>query len=286
MSDDYVFSHFTFDPDKREPWRNAYSGPIRMEGIFMMLCLEGCLEFDINLNPCLLHAGSFMCANPGSILEMKDVHGNTPIEGYGLFVSSEFLADINFDLNVMSSLPVSTPERGNRVFSLNTGEAATLTKYFDLLHYNSLNEQANSLSRPIARNLIAALSYEMIQIMLRHAEQTVEPRQQTSRRAGYVHSFLRLVHKHHRTERSVAFYAGKLFISPKYLSLVVKEHTGRSAAQIIDSFVILEAKSLLRFSGKNIQQVAYELNFPNQSSFGKYFKHLAGMSPSEYQKSN
>ena len=53
---------------------------------------------------------------------------------------------------------------------------------------------------------------------------------------------------------------------------------------MIDEFVILEAKNLLRFSGKNIQQIAYELNFPNQSSFGKYFKHLTGMSPSEYQR--
>ncbi|WP_290101184.1 helix-turn-helix domain-containing protein, partial [Duncaniella muris] len=52
-----------------------------------------------------------------------------------------------------------------------------------------------------------------------------------------------------------------------------------------DDYVILEAKNLLRFSGKNIQQVSYELNFPNQSSFGKYFKHLTGFSPSEYQRS-
>ena len=85
--------------------------------------------------------------------------------------------------------------------------------------------------------------------------------------------------------RSVAFYAGKLFISPKYLSLIIKESTGKSATDVIDSYVVLEAKNLLRFSGKNIQQVAYELNFPNQSSFGKYFKHLTGMSPSEYQRS-
>ncbi|MDE7032691.1 MAG: helix-turn-helix domain-containing protein, partial [Muribaculaceae bacterium] len=53
----------------------------------------------------------------------------------------------------------------------------------------------------------------------------------------------------------------------------------------IDDRVIMEARNLLRYSGKNIQQVAYMLNFSNQSSFGKYFKHLTGMSPTEYQKS-
>ena len=93
-----------------------------------------------------------------------------------------------------------------------------------------------------------------------------------------------LVSQHYRKERGVAFYASKLFISPKYLSLIIKESTGQSAARWIDNFVILEAKNLLRFSGKNVQQVAYELNFTNQSSFGKYFKHLTGMSPTKFQR--
>ena len=83
----------------------------------------------------------------------------------------------------------------------------------------------------------------------------------------------------------MAFYASQLYITPKYLSLLIKEATGRSAAEWIDEFVIMEAKNMLRFSGKNVQQVAYDLNFPNQSAFGKYFKHLTGMSPTRFQRS-
>ena len=97
--------------------------------------------------------------------------------------------------------------------------------------------------------------------------------------------FAELLTANIKKETSVGFYADKLFISPKYLSLIIKEMTGRSAAEWIDECVILEAKNLLRYSGKNIQQVAYELNFTNQSSFGKYFKHLTGMSPSQFMKS-
>jgi AraC-like DNA-binding protein len=33
----------------------------------------------------------------------------------------------------------------------------------------------------------------------------------------------------------------------------------------------------------SIQEVAYYMNFPNPSFFGKYFKHHTGMSPSEYK---
>ena len=104
-----------------------------------------------------------------------------------------------------------------------------------------------------------------------------------SRKLSYVKTFLRLVRANHRKERSIGFYADKMFISPKYLSLIIKESTGRSAAEWIDQYVIQEAKNLLRYSGKNVQQVAYELNFTNQSSFGKYFKHLTGMSPTQFQ---
>ena len=89
--------------------------------------------------------------------------------------------------------------------------------------------------------------------------------------------------EYHKAERAISFYAEKMFISPKYLSLIIKESTGKSAGEWIDQYVIQEAKNMLRYSGKNVQQISYELNFPNQSSFGKYFKNLTGMSPTAFQ---
>lgn len=140
--------------------------------------------------------------------------------------------------------------------------------------------------KSIARNLVSALVYEMMEIAVKYDEPVNdENNRYKSRRIGYVHDFMQLVTRYHTKERSVGFYADKLYISPKYLSLIIKETTGKSAAQWIDEYVILEAKNMLRFSGKNIQQIAYDLNFTNQSSFGKFFKHLTGMSPTEFQHS-
>ena len=51
----------------------------------------------------------------------------------------------------------------------------------------------------------------------------------------------------------------------------------------IDNYVILEAKTLLKYSNMSVQEIAYYLNFPNQSFFGSYFKRNAGMSPSQYK---
>ena len=79
------------------------------------------------------------------------------------------------------------------------------------------------------------------------------------------------------------FYADKLFVTPKHLSAVLKEISGRTAGEWIDHRVILEAKMLLRTTGMNIQEISLALNFSNQSFFGKYFKHLTGISPRDYR---
>ena len=88
-----------------------------------------------------------------------------------------------------------------------------------------------------------------------------------------------------RSERSVKFYADQLCLTPKHLSGVVKEVSGKTVGEWIDELVILEAKALLNSSSMNIQEIADRLNFANQSFFGKYFKHYTGMSPKEYRKS-
>lgn len=51
----------------------------------------------------------------------------------------------------------------------------------------------------------------------------------------------------------------------------------------IDHFVLLEAQSLLKYTNMSVQEISYQLNFPNQSFFGCYFKRLTGMSPSQYK---
>jgi len=72
-------------------------------------------------------------------------------------------------------------------------------------------------------------------------------------------------------------------LTPKYLSKLVKTASGRSAPDWIDSFVILEAKNLLKYSDIPIKEVVYRLHFPNPSVFHKFFKAHTGMTPSEYR---
>jgi AraC-like DNA-binding protein len=81
----------------------------------------------------------------------------------------------------------------------------------------------------------------------------------------------------------MAFYADKMCLTPKYLSKLVKEASGRSAPDWVDSFVILEAKNLLKYTDLAIKEIVFRLHFPNQSVFYKFFKAHTGMTPSEYR---
>ena len=96
--------------------------------------------------------------------------------------------------------------------------------------------------------------------------------------------FAELLVKHVHKETSVDFYAEKLCISKQYLSLIVKEKTRVTAGVIISSMRAEAAARLLRNPKMTIQQVAEELSFSDQSSFGKFFKKHTGASPLKYRQ--
>ena len=106
-----------------------------------------------------------------------------------------------------------------------------------------------------------------------------------SRNDEYFNQFMSELTKHYMQERSVGFYAGQLHLTPKYLTTIIRKTSGRTAAEWIDDYVVLEAKNLLKYSTMSIQEIAYCLNFPNQSFFGKYFRSHTGMTPSAYRMS-
>ena len=89
---------------------------------------------------------------------------------------------------------------------------------------------------------------------------------------------------HIHKETSVEFYAEKLCISKQYLSLIVKEKTRVTIGTIISSMRAEEASRLLRDPKFTLQQVAEELSFADQSSFGKFFRKHSGMTPLKYRQ--
>ena len=106
-----------------------------------------------------------------------------------------------------------------------------------------------------------------------------------SRKEEICQKFVQLVIENYMTERRAQFYADKLGISLQHLSTTVKQVTGRNVLEIISHVVITDVKARLKSTDMTIQEIAYSLNFPSASFFGKYFKRHMGMSPLEYRNS-
>ncbi len=278
---DYVFSRLK---PGHEHLDHIPDSPLRFNGLIIMLAMNGIKSVNVNIETIEVNPNSIIVTGPNSIVNVGDVDWDN-LEAYLLFVSKEFMQDINIDINVIDIKQMAKQRKP--VIALTENETALVRRYLELLHLNATEHGMSLYVKSIARNLVSALMYEIMEITTSRDKEpvtAVESRSR-SRRVNYVRDFMDLVRCHYIRERSVGFYADRLYISPKYLSLIIKENTGRSAVQWIDDYVIQEAKNMLRFSGKSIQQIAYDLNFSNQSSFGKYFKHLTGMSPSAFQRS-
>ena len=68
-------------------------------------------------------------------------------------------------------------------------------------------------------------------------------------------------------ERQVAFYAGRLCVTPKYLSAVVRQQTGRTAQACIETYVVTESKALLLSTDLSVHQISDRLIFSSQSIY-------------------
>jgi AraC-like DNA-binding protein len=128
---------------------------------------------------------------------------------------------------------------------------------------------------------LLAMFYDMSNVIWRVEQSDVK----TKKRADELFAqFIRLLEENFRTERRVSWYADQMNITAKYLSEMVKQVSKRTPNEWIDSYVMLEIRVLLKNTTKSIKEIAQAVNFPNQSFFGKFFKELMGISPSEYRK--
>lgn len=96
--------------------------------------------------------------------------------------------------------------------------------------------------------------------------------------------FKHLVEKNFITIRSVQQYAKLLYITPKHLAEVIKEHTGKSPRDLINDMLLLEAKVLLGSTDKTVTEIAYTLCFEDQSHFSHFIKKQTGWTPLELRK--
>lgn len=97
-------------------------------------------------------------------------------------------------------------------------------------------------------------------------------------------NFINLLERNFRTRTDLDFYAEALGITSRHLGRLLKETSGKTIGGLILARKMLEAKHLLSLSELTVNQIAWDLGYPDDSYFNKVFKKEAGMTPRSFRE--
>lgn len=266
--------------DVDAPNEISFVHPFSVDAFIFIFCEEGEMTISTSSYSCSIEKHDLYINYPRQIMRVSGVNSCKVVV---LVVDVEFIQNINLDIKPMAQKLLALHYMHK--MSLSSFNFSELIRLIRGIAEELRNNERDSATNDILRCLFGAMFFKIGRVIDKN---TIDSRtldqEAFNKHAGYFKEFMILLGQNYKKERSVGFYAERMHLSPKYFTTLVKRTSGLTAAEWISRYVILEAKNLLKYSTMNVQEIAYSLNFPNQSFFGKYFKHHTGMTPSEYKK--
>jgi AraC-like DNA-binding protein len=253
--------------------------PQRCDALMFLGISEGELDLSVDYIRYRISENAIAWIIPAHITQMVSVNPN--VKGWMLIITKSFLEENFYSKN--TSTLISYIQLKKHPFNIFEPEE------FQALYKNLQNiqmrmkQQTHLFHKEVIVTALKSFSLDMMNFFLGKKENVFFP--ELTRKEEIFTDFLTLLTKHCREQHEVSFYAGKLCVTSQYLSLSLKEQSGRSASQWIQEALMVEAKGMLKSQRMSVQEVAYDLNFPDQSTFGKFFKKHTGLSPMAFRKS-
>ncbi|PZR19927.1 MAG: hypothetical protein DI539_12400 [Flavobacterium psychrophilum] len=259
---------------------NDYQYPFRTDNTAIMLIIDGEADIQINFELIKLKKDDILIVTPNSIF--YPVKTNSSLKAIGIVFNDSFVQqNVQLHMHYINEI-IFFSERNTPVLRSGTDERAAFKFLIDKIRI--ADEQENYYSKDIINHYFNALLLELMVMYRFNDKRMIDTK--TWRKKDLINQFLVLLSEHSKKERAVEFYAEKLSVSPSYLTRIIKEASGESTRTIITNSVIKEARDLLLYSNLSITQIAEELNFSDQSFFGKFFKKKMKMSPKMFRVRN
>ena len=253
--------------------RHFLSQPFMMDEIRILVLQKGYVNVSVNMVSHRIEAGTMVFVGRYVVTEITDVSDD--IQAFVLSMSDELLR-----LALGNAIPKAFDGRlQDFILPLTSSEI----EYLDGMHliiYNSLKHQASSSQ--VVLQLVGAM---MTHISYLWEKSEAMQENTKSREQQLFTGFIRLVAQYAAERHGLDFYASHLCVTPRYMSTIVRYVSGKSAKHWIDEATINAIKVQLRYTDKQVAEIAYDMNFPNASFFCKYFKRLTGMTPMDYRLS-
>lgn len=240
----------------------------------IIICIRGCVEMTVG--------SSHYVMNPMSIAPITSCVSCTlhrSIDFKGKFVLFNYVCkDAMLRTDYFCDMILQSIK--NPILNLSSDQ-------FNFISHNIKSIETLNTDKELSPSIQLAIQHTMSSILyiLHDAipERVSKLNMIQDRQSQIFQEFFNLVITNYKKEHRLIFYAEQMCITPRYLSRVIKDVSGRSASEWIDVFVTTEIMHQIHFTNRSIQQISYDLGFPNQSFFGKYFKAQTGCSPKAYR---
>lgn len=262
---------------------NPYSDDtVRLECFLIAICVEGCIQLDVNYKTYQIEAGSLLFGLPNTIISRMLVSPRYKIRLAAF--SPQFLHRV---IRVeKDTWNIAAHLQSNPIKLVGKEENQD---YFKDLIIAKINDEPHRYQKEVMQYLFSALFCEILGYLSKEMPLTGtadEGKGDAIRQSDHIlRRFVEMLSKDNGMHRSVGYYADALCYSPKHLSKVIKQACGRTPLELINENAIEHIKYRLKHSDKSIKEIAEEFDFPNQSFFGKYVKSHLGMSPARYRNS-
>ena len=261
--------------------------PETMASFFIAFyCEKGALQFSIEGEMYRAREGDLVVCPPRNLLGVymrsPDLQGKVICVGESLYdeaVPGFFHIDPNWWKKFLFL-------RQNPVMHATEFQSRLFLAYFNLLKTYS-EDSDNPYRQRIIKLTSQAAAVEILHELdsWSHHEDTSSARQkpETSQKDRLFQRFIDLLGRPKNTEREVKAYAEQLLVTPKYLSAVCKEKSGRTAMDWITESIVSHIKYYLLQTDLSVKEIAFKLDFPDVSFFCKYVKKHLGQAPLEYR---
>lgn len=229
--------------------------------------------------------GSLICIAPKQVVELDtEIEKREDMMGWGLFFHPDLIRGTTLD----------TKMKDYSFFSYEASEALHLSEKEKQNLFDCIQKIQSELEENIdthSQNLIVSNIEVLLNYCSRYYGRQFITRKNSNR--DIISQVERALQEYFSSEvlkekglPSVNYLAGKVNLSPNYLSDLLKKETGMNAKDQIHHYLIEEAKSILLGSSKSINEIAYELGFEYPQYFSKLFKKKTGNTPQEYRNLN
>ena len=277
IGDDFFISRL-----QERPQYTYLQYPFRVDCYLAAYCVEGSVDCSVNLTDYHLTTGTLLLITPGNIIRITqpdELDQNLRVTL--ICVSASYISNIG--INPSKVLVEAVEVLRDPCIHLSDDEAGMLHKYVNLaLDITKTNSQ---FVKESIGGLVSSVFYQFAGFLANSKRrEDMEKPVRTTRQRQMLEQFMNLAINDHAREHLVGYYADKMCVTPKYLSKIVKETSGRSVPDWLSELLILDAKNMLRHTDMTIKEISARLNFPSQSFFFRFFKNHTGKTPTQYRE--